>query len=147
MPTPTRDRRGAPQTVLQGLAGWNVPDALVVMTHSGYSPRQSHAHATFDKSMSSTGRDFRHLTPLVLMAALQRAGTQVCEPIDRFRVELPADTLGGVQAPLVRLGGVPEIQDRLDTSYLLLEGDIPAAQVHELRQLLPGLTRGEGVLD
>ena len=81
------------------------------------------------------------------MAALQRAGTQVCEPIDRFRAELPADTLGGVQAALVRLGGVPEIQDRLDTSYLLLEGDIPAARVHELRQLLPGLTRGEGVLD
>jgi ribosomal protection tetracycline resistance protein len=97
--------------------------------------------------MSSTGRDFRHLTPLVLMAALQRAGTQVCEPIDRFRVELPADTLGAVQAALVRLGGVPESQDRLDASYLLLEGDIPAARVHELRQLLPGLTGGEGVLD
>ena len=27
-----------------------------------------------------------------------------------------------------------------------LEGDIAAARVHELHQLLPGLTRGEGVL-
>jgi hypothetical protein len=37
------------------------------MTHSGYWPRQSHAHATFDKSMSSTAGTFRLLTPLVLM--------------------------------------------------------------------------------
>ncbi len=32
------------------------------------------------------------------------------------------------------------------TSYLL-EGDIPAARVHELEQRLPGLTGGEGVLE
>jgi ribosomal protection tetracycline resistance protein len=30
---------------------------------------------------------------------------------------------------------------------LTLEGDIPAARVHELRQQLPALTRGEGVLE
>ncbi|MBV9445729.1 MAG: hypothetical protein JO345_07520 [Streptosporangiaceae bacterium] len=28
-----------------------------------------------------------------------------------------------------------------------LEGDIPAAQVHELRQQIPPLTRGEGVME
>ncbi len=28
-----------------------------------------------------------------------------------------------------------------------LEGEIPAARVHELQQLLPGLTRGEGMLE
>ena len=29
----------------------------------------------------------------------------------------------------------------------MLEGEIPAARVHELQQLLPALTRGEGVLE
>jgi ribosomal protection tetracycline resistance protein len=29
----------------------------------------------------------------------------------------------------------------------VLEGEIPAARVHELQQGLPGLTRGEGVLE
>ena len=43
------------------------------MTHSGYWPHQSHAHATLDKSMSSTAGDFRLLTPLVLMQALEEA--------------------------------------------------------------------------
>ena len=32
-------------------------------------------------------------------------------------------------------------------SSYLLEGEIPAARVHELQQQLPALTRGEGVLE
>ena len=39
--------------------GWRVTDCVVTMTHSGYYARQSHSHATFDKSMSSTAGDFR----------------------------------------------------------------------------------------
>ena len=59
------------------------------MTHSGYCARQSHSHATFDKSMSSTAGDFRALTPIVLGRALREAGTTVHEPVHRFRLELP----------------------------------------------------------
>ena len=94
-------------TLDQGLYGWQVVDCVVTMTHSGYAPRQSHAHQGFDKSMSSTGWDFRGLTPLVLMAALRRAGTRVQEPIARFRLELPADTIGPVTAVLAAHRAVP----------------------------------------
>src|SRR5579883_2359562 len=66
-------------TLQQGLYGWQVTDCAVTMTHSGYSaPR-------------STARDFRYLTPLVLMQALQQAGTVVCEPVHRVQIEAPAD--------------------------------------------------------
>jgi ribosomal protection tetracycline resistance protein len=95
------------ETLGQGLCGWQVTDCVVTMTHSGYWPRQSHAHATFDKSMSSTARDFRQLTPLVLMDALTRAGTRVYEPMHRFQLELPADTFGQVLPVLAGLGAVP----------------------------------------
>ena len=71
-------------------------DCAVTMTRSGYAPRQSRMHGTFDKSMSSTGADFRGLTPLVLMDALRRAGTRVHEPIHALRLEIPADTLAAV---------------------------------------------------
>ena len=54
-----------------------VTDGTVTLTHTGYYPRQSHAHARFDKSMSSIATDFRGLTPLVVMAALHQAGTRV----------------------------------------------------------------------
>ena len=78
------------------------------MTHSGYAPRQSHAHQGFDKSMSSTGWDFRGLTPLVLMAALRRAGTTV-QRADRTGSgwRLPADTIGPVTAVLAAHRAVP----------------------------------------
>jgi len=134
------------ETLGQGLHGWQVTDCVVTMTHSGYSPRQSHAHATFDKSMSSTARDFRQLTPLVLMDALTQAGTRVYEPMHRFQLELPADTFGQVLPVLAGLGAVPRATAPRGSSYLV-EGEIPAARVHALTQQLPGLTRGEGVLE
>ncbi|WP_031172224.1 elongation factor G [Streptomyces durhamensis] len=130
----------------QGLHGWRVPDCTVTMTHSGYSPRQSHAHQGFDKSMSSTGYDFRGLTPLVLTEALRRAGTLVHEPLHRFRLEAPADTLGTLLPVLARLGAVPETTAARGAA-VVLEGTVPAARVHELEQRLPGLTRGEGELE
>lgn len=64
-----RDRHAAVST-----AGRSKTVGLT-MTHAGYYPRQSHAHARFDKSMSSTAGDFGHLTRLVLMEALRRAGS------------------------------------------------------------------------
>ncbi|MFD5795510.1 GTP-binding protein [Streptomyces diastatochromogenes] len=134
------------ETLGQGPHGWRIPDCTVTMTHSGYSPRQSHAHQGFDKSMSSTGYDFRGLTPLVLIEALRRAGTLVHEPMHRFRIEAPADTLGALLPVLARLGAVPESTGAHGQEGVL-EGAVPAARVHELEQRLPGLTRGEGELE
>jgi ribosomal protection tetracycline resistance protein len=134
------------ETLRQGLRGWQVTDAVVTLTHTGYYPRQSHAHARFDKSMSTTAGDFRNLTPLVLMSALRQAGTTVHEPVHRFAVEAPADALGPLLPLLTRLRATPRAPVPRGSS-VLLEGEIPAARVHELERLLPGLTRGEGVLD
>ncbi|MFJ9539590.1 GTP-binding protein [Streptomyces sp. NPDC101225] len=134
------------ETLGQGLHGWQVTDCTVTMTHSGYSPRQSHAHQGFDKSMSSTGADFRGVTPLVLIEALRRAGTQVCEPMHRFRLEAPADTLGALLPVLAALRAVPRTTVTRGAACVL-EGAVPAGRVHELGQRLPGLTRGEGELE
>ncbi|MFI2720700.1 GTP-binding protein [Streptomyces collinus] len=134
------------ETLDQGLHGWQVTDCVVTMTHSGYWPRQSHAHQGFDKSMSSTGADFRGVTPLVLIEALRRAGTRVHEPMHHFRIEAPADTLGALLPVLAQLAAVPETTRNRD-DVCVLEGTVPAARVHALEQRLPGLTRGEGELE
>ena len=136
----------ARETLRQGLHGWAVPDCTVAMTHSGYLGKHSLGHQRFNKSMSSTGEDYRKLTPLVLSDALRQAGTVVCEPIHRFHLDAPADTLGPLLAALTRLRAVP-LGQTARGSALTLEGDIPAARVHELRAELPALTRGEGVLE
>ena len=136
----------ARETLRQGLHGWAVPDCTVAMTHSGYLGKHSLGHQRFNKSMSSTGEDYRKLTPLVLSDALRQAGTVVCEPIHRFHLDAPADTLGPLLAALTRLRAVP-LGQTARGSALTLEGDIPAARVHELRAELPALTCGEGVLE
>jgi ribosomal protection tetracycline resistance protein len=134
------------ETLRQGLRGWEVTDCVVTMTHSGYYPRQSHAHQRFSKAMSSTGEDFRGLTPLVLMEALAQAGTAVCEPIQRFRLDVPADTLAALLPALARIEAVPRLQV-VHGLACTLEGDVPASRVHDLRQQLPALTGGDGVLE
>ena len=82
------------ETLRQGIYGWEVTDCTVAMTHSGYLGKHGLGHQRFNKSISSTGEDFRKLTPLVVMTALRQARTVVCEPIHRFRLDVPADTLG-----------------------------------------------------
>jgi ribosomal protection tetracycline resistance protein len=140
----------------RGPLRWPIPDARVVMTHSGYAPRQSHMHQKFNKAMSSTGADFRGLTPRVLAAAVRHAGTVVCEPVHRFVIELPDDVVGPVTSLVGRLGGVPFESGGVGvgvavraggagTGIAVVRGEIPAGSVAALQRDLPGLTHGEGV--
>ena len=119
----------ARQTLREGLQGWPVTDCTVTLTHSGYTPPPPSGWSKW----STSAADFRGLTPLVLMTALLRAGTRVHEPIHRFTLDIPADTLGLVLPLLARLNaaaGAP----RPRGSSCLIEGDIPAARVHHLQQ-------------
>jgi ribosomal protection tetracycline resistance protein len=129
-------------TLRQGLHGWRVTDCVVTMTHSGYTPPPPYGWSKW----SSSAGDFRHLTPLVLMSALRQAGTRVYEPMHRFHLEIPADTLGSVLPALGRLKATP-YAPQVRGSSTMLEGEISAARVHELQQQLPALTLGEGVLE
>jgi len=123
----------------QGLNGWNVTDCAVTMTHSDYQapPR---------KWPGTTLSDYRLLTPLVLMDALTRAGTAVCEPVLEAHLEFPADVLGEIMATLINVEavpGTPEISGR----WCTLDAEVRAARLHDLQSRVPDLTRGEGVLE
>ncbi|HLJ68497.1 MAG TPA: translation factor GTPase family protein [Chloroflexota bacterium] len=121
-------------TLQQGLYGWQVADCRVTMTASGYA------------SPASGARDFRRLTPLVLMAALQQATTRVAEPIHRFHLEIPASAYGTTMPVLARLGAAVQ-SSTLAGPSCLLEGEIPATRLPDLQHQLPAASRGEGVLE
>ena len=125
------------QALRAGPRGWRVTDCIVTMNQCGYV------------SPSTTAAHFRKLTPLVLMAALDQAGTVVCEPMIRVSLEIPANTVRSVLAAVARLGGVagtPAPRADLDP-LTVLETLLPAARAQELQRQLPGLTSGEGVAD
>src|SRR3984893_1230458 len=119
------------ETLQQGIYGWEVTDCTVAMTHSGYLGKHSLGHQRFNKSMSSTAEDSRNLSPLVLRGGRGQAGTVVCEPIHRFRLDAPADTLGPLLSALTQLHAVPQTQVTEGASSSII-GDSPAARVHLL---------------
>jgi ribosomal protection tetracycline resistance protein len=131
------------QTLQEGLFGWQVRDCIVTMIECNYSSPDG-PPAT--RGPLSTAADFRKLTPLVLMQALERAGTAVCEPTVRISLEIPAHTIGAVMPALARLGAAvetPSLQGRLSTIRAVL----PAARADDVQRQLPAQTGGEGVLE
>ena len=118
----------------EGLAGWQVTDCLVTMTDCGYA------------SPATSAADFRRLTQLVLMTALDRAGTWVCEPLADLALEMPAETAQGVLAALGRLGG--RVRGQFSANGLSrVEAVLPVGRVRSLQHQLPGLSMGEGILE
>jgi len=119
------------ETFTQGLSGWEVTDCTVTLTHVGFS------------SPVSTAGDFRKLTPLVLMQALRSAGTEVCEPVEAFDLEIPEETFGAVSGVLVNARATMRNAFREGTSYRVI-CTIPTAELRAVEQQLPALTRGDG---
>jgi ribosomal protection tetracycline resistance protein len=118
----------------QGLCGWEVTDCIVTLTESGYS------------APSTTAADFKKLTPLVLMDALKRAGTDVCEPIHGFRIDAPADSLQSTFGLLAQLRAEARVSSVSESSFVAT-GEIAAARMHLLQQQLGAATHGEGALE
>lgn len=133
-------------TLRQGLFGWEVIDCAVTMTHAGYLGKHGLGHQRFNKSISSTGEDYRKLTPLVVVSALRESGTEVCEPIHRFTLEAPASSIEALVPTLRRLRARTSEQ-AASGSVAIIRGDIPAGGIHALQRRLPSLTQGDGVAE
>nr|MBA2719559.1 TetM/TetW/TetO/TetS family tetracycline resistance ribosomal protection protein [Chloroflexota bacterium] len=124
----------AREALAEGLAGWQVTDCRVTMTDIGYA------------SPVTSAADYRRLTQLVLMTALERAGTWVCEPMADLTLEVPASTAQGVTAAVGQLGG--RVTGQFSAGGLSTIGAVLAAdRVRGLQHRLPGLSMGEGTIE
>ncbi|MBD0328963.1 MAG: TetM/TetW/TetO/TetS family tetracycline resistance ribosomal protection protein [Thermoleophilia bacterium] len=131
------------RTLREGLFGWQVTDCAVTMNRCTYSVPDGPPSR---RGPLSTAADFRKLTPLVLMQALERAGTVVCEPVVRARLELPTAGIGAVMAMLTRLGAAVETPSPRG-SVCSVEAVLPAVRVRDVQRQLAGASRGEGALE
>jgi ribosomal protection tetracycline resistance protein len=133
------------ETLKAGPNGWEVTDCSVTMDACAYYTGDGPQKPT-RPTPKATAADFRKLTPIVLMRALARAGTVVCQPVMDVSLEVPADTVGAVLALVGRLGGSIKSQFRR-AELAVIETSVPAAQEQDLRRQLPELTSGEGVIE
>jgi ribosomal protection tetracycline resistance protein len=118
----------------EGPSGWRVTDCTVTITDCGYG------------APGTTSGDFHRLAPMVVMQALQNAGTQVCQPVANVRLEVPADAVSRALQYLARIGArvqAPAVGGDRST----IDAVLPAPRVHDLQRALAGLTGGEGVLE
>ena len=120
------------ETLQEGLCGWEVRDVVVTLTETAYS------------SPVTVAADFRKLTPLVLMNALKLAATQVCEPMHRFTLDVPVNTVGEALAALGTARAIPE-ETTQEGGVSRIAGIIPLAEILEFEQRLPGMSGGEGL--
>ena len=127
----------------KGPSGWPVVDWVVALTEIEYAGSDGPPSKRGPLAKPS---EFRDLTALVLAQALEQAGTVVCEPLHRFELGFPADTLGVVYPALTRLGTALETPE-VNGSWGTATGVIRAARILELQQQLRRLTRGEGVFE
>lgn len=127
----------------EGLLGWQITDCVVTLTRCEYTLADGPPSR---RGPTSTAADLRKLTPIVLMKAVEDAGTVVCEPTLRVVIECPVDTLGAVLAALGRLGAAVE-PPRVKGELAVAETVLSAARARDLQRQLAGLTRGEGVLE
>ncbi len=131
------------ETLEEGLFGWQVTDCVVTMFLCGYASADGPPSRRGSMSMPN---DYRRLTPVVLMRALARAGTVVCEPMLRVRIDVPAVSLGAALAAAARLGGSAE-PPLVEGGMATLWTTFPAARVQELQRQLVSVTHGEGVME
>ncbi|WP_267554829.1 translation factor GTPase family protein [Rhizobium rhizogenes] len=122
------------ETLKEGIFGWQVIDCHVAMT----AARQT--------SPATTAVDFRRLTPLVLAAALSAAQTIVCEPIDRFHLEIPTTALTALSTLLAKSGASTR-ESVISARVARLEGTVASAMIQSIQKQLPGLSSGTGTLD
>ncbi|HEX6871281.1 MAG TPA: GTP-binding protein, partial [Micromonosporaceae bacterium] len=127
----------------EGRFGWQVTDCVVTLCQSGYSLADG---PPSKRGPLSTPGDFRNLTPMVLMDALERAGTAVCEPTLNVSLEIPMWAINAVSTALGRLGAAIRRQS-VRGDLTMIDAIMPAAMVRRLYRQLPGLTAGEGVLE
>jgi len=131
------------RTLEEGLHGWQVTDCIVTMFESNYSSPDG-PPAT--RGPLSTAADFRKLTPIVAMRALDAAGSVVNEPRVRVSLEVPTAAIGPVLTALARLGAAVEAQS-LQGDLSTIETVMAASRAQEMLRQLPALTGGEGVLE
>lgn len=116
----------------QGIYGWAVSDIIITITKVRFNP-------------CSTPAEFRDLTPMVVLEALNRAGTKLLWPILHFELKIPVLYYGKAISDLLKMKAVfnePEISN----DFVTINGSIPVATSRNYALEVADYTSGKGMI-
>lgn len=122
-----------PKALVQGIKGWEVTDLKITMI------------AGEDHEIHSRPGDFILATPMGLLRALEKAGTNLLEPIYKFEIKAPEEFLGAIVSDLTKMRGV-FLSPEFENENFTLEGTVPVSSSLKYHIRLSSLTAGKGRL-
>ena len=124
-------RQTLPEALSQGPKGWEVTDLKIVLT--GGEHHIVHTHPL----------DFVLATPMGIMDALVNSGTELLEPIQKFRMTFPEEASGKVIGEIISLRGQFETP-AVKKGVFTMEGTLPLATSMDLPMRISQITGGRG---
>lgn len=116
----------------QGLYGWELTDAEISLIGGRFD------------SMGSSPKDFNICIPLALMRAIEDSKTKILEPISRFSICVPNETLNNVIQTISSRQATFEIQKQ-DEKNAIIEGEGPTKNMLDYPLELTKITSGLGI--
>ncbi len=119
-------------TCKYGLYGWELTDTRVTLMYTEYN------------SVESTPSDFRNLTPMVLMEAVDNAKTKLLEPINDFELRIPEYSISKAMFDLKMMGAEFDNPNLAGGDYIL-NGIIPVESSKDYQIKVASYTEGKGI--
>ncbi len=117
----------------QGMKGWEVTDVKITLAEGEHH------------NIHSKAGDFVIVTPMAMMDGLKNAGSVLLEPIMKFIIEAPEESLGGITSDIILMRGSFD-QPMIENNQMRLEGFLPAASSMDYPIKLAAKTGGRGSL-
>lgn len=125
--------KSLPGALEQGLYGWEVTDINVTLIDGEYHVQHTHSP------------DFAIATPMGIMDGLANSGTNLLEPIMKFRITTPENEGGKVLNDLVQMRGLFD-SPIISKGTLTVDGFVPAAASLDYHIRLASITGGRGTI-
>lgn len=125
--------RTIPQALKQGIKGWEVTDLKITLVEGE------------DHVMHSRPGDFMIATPMAILKGLKESGSQLLEPVLKYRIEAPETNLGAITSEILNLRGSFEQPD-FSGDRFVLEALIPVATSMEFPIFLAAQTGGRAIV-
>ena len=123
-----------PEALRQGPKGWQVTDLKINLV--GGEHHIVHTHPM----------DFILATPIGIMDALMNTGTDLIEPMNRFRLTYPEETTGKVISEIIGMRGTFD-PPSIKKGFAVMECRAPVAESVDFSARISSITGGRGLMN